>query len=45
MKAYNQMSREELLTLKQELERKYEDVKGKGLKLDMSRGKTGEGTA
>lgn len=39
MKAYNQMSREELLTLKQELERKYEDVKGKGLKLDMSRGK------
>lgn len=39
MKAYNQMSREELLTLKQELEQKYEDVKGKGLKLDMSRGK------
>ncbi len=29
MKAYNQMSREELLTLKQELERKYEDVKEK----------------
>ena len=39
MKAYNQMSREELLTLKKELEQKYEDVKGKGLKLDMSRGK------
>lgn len=39
MKAYSQMSKEELLALKQELEVKYEDVKGKGLKLDMSRGK------
>ena len=33
------MSREELLELKKELEVEFEDVKGKGLKLDMSRGK------
>lgn len=33
------MSREELLELKKELEAKFEDVKGKGMKLDMSRGK------
>jgi len=39
MKAYSQMSKEELLALQQELEAKYEDVKSKGLKLDMSRGK------
>jgi len=39
MKAYSHRSKEELLALKQELEAKYEDVKGKGLKLDMSRGK------
>ncbi len=39
MKPYKEMSREELLTLKAELEKQFEDVKGKGLKLDMSRGK------
>ncbi len=33
------MSREELLELKSRLEKEFEDVKGKGLKLDMSRGK------
>ena len=39
MKAYKEMTKEELLTLKAELEKAYEDAKGKGLKLDMSRGK------
>ena len=39
MKAYQELSREELLSLKSELERAYEEEKGKGLKLDMSRGK------
>lgn len=39
MKAYQEMSRKELLSLKAKLEKEYEDVKGKGLKLDMSRGK------
>ena len=39
IKPYKEMSREELLTLKAELEKQFEDAKGKGLKLDMSRGK------
>lgn len=39
MNAYKELSREELLTLKGELEKQFEDAKGKGLKLDMSRGK------
>ena len=39
MKPYREMSRDELLALKAELDRQFEDVKGKGLKLDMSRGK------
>lgn len=39
MKAYKELSREELLTLKGELEKQFEDAKGKGLKLDMSRGR------
>ena len=39
MKAYKDLSKEELLSLKAELEAAYEDAKGKGLKLDMSRGK------
>ena len=39
MTAYRDMSREELLELKSRLEKEFEDVKGKGLKLDMSRGK------
>lgn len=36
---YNQMSKEELVSLKGELEKKYEEVKSLGLSLDMSRGK------
>ncbi len=39
MKAYKNLSKEELLSLQQELEKAYEDAKAKGLKLDMSRGK------
>ena len=39
MKAYQELTKEELLTLKAELNAAYEDAKGKGLKLDMSRGK------
>ncbi len=39
MTAYRDMSREELLELKSRLEKEFEDVKGKGLELDMSSGK------
>ncbi|MCR5107492.1 MAG: aminotransferase class I/II-fold pyridoxal phosphate-dependent enzyme [Lachnospiraceae bacterium] len=39
MKAYKAMTREELEELKKELEKVYEDVKGKGLSLNMARGK------
>ncbi len=39
MKSYKEMSREELISLKAELEKAFADAKGKGLKLDMSRGK------
>lgn len=39
MKAYGELSREELLALKSQLTAEYEDAKGKGLSLDMSRGK------
>lgn len=39
MAAYKDLSREELLELKNELDLQFQDVKGKGLKLDMSRGK------
>ncbi len=41
MKKYSEMSREELLALEDQLEKEFEDVKGKGLSLDMSRGKPG----
>ncbi len=41
MKAYKDLSREELLALKAELAAAYEKTKGLGLKLDMSRGKPG----
>ena len=41
MKAYRELSKEELLALKEELTKKYEDVKAKGLSLDMSGGKPG----
>lgn len=39
MKAYKNMSKEELQQLQKELSDAYESAKGKGLKLDMSRGK------
>lgn len=39
MKPYSEMSREELEAQKAELTKQFEDAKGKGLKLDMSRGK------
>ncbi len=39
MKAYRELSREELLSLKAELEAAYEKARDRGLKLDMSRGK------
>lgn len=39
MKAYKDLSKEELMQLEKELLAAYEDAKGKGLKLDMSRGK------
>ncbi len=39
MKSYKSMSREELLALQAELEKAYIDAKGKGLSLNMARGK------
>lgn len=39
MKAYVEMSKEELLVLREDLNKEYEEAKAKGLKLDMSRGK------
>ena len=39
MKAYTQMSKEELLELKSDLEKKYQEAKELNLSLDMSRGK------
>lgn len=41
MKAYTDMSRDELLTLKEQLTAEYESHKAKNLSLDMSRGKPG----
>ncbi len=41
MENYRQLDREELLSLKSDLEKKYEEMKAKNLKLDMSRGKPG----
>lgn len=41
MKKYQELTREELIELKEQLVTEYEDAKGKGLKLDMSRGKPG----
>ncbi len=41
MTAYKDLDRETLLALKEQLEKEYEDVKGKGLSLNMSRGKPG----
>lgn len=39
MKSYKELTKEELTKLEAELSASYEEVKGKGLKLDMSRGK------
>lgn len=39
MKAYKELTRDELVSLKAELDKQFIDAKGKGLKLDMSRGK------
>ncbi len=39
MKSYKELSREELKRLQKQLSKAYEEAKGKGLKLDMSRGK------
>lgn len=39
MKAYGMLNKEELLQVQAQLEKEYEDVKKKGFKLDMSRGK------
>ena len=39
MKAYTEMSKEELLALSKDLEAKYQEVKALNLALDMSRGK------
>lgn len=38
---YNEMSRDELVSLKNELVKEYEEIKALGLSLDMSRGKPG----
>mgnify|MGYP003298150123 FL=1 len=38
---YNEMSRDELVSLKNKLEKEYEEIKELGLSLDMSRGKPG----
>ena len=35
MKKYSDMSKEELLTLKAQLDKEYADIKAKGLALDM----------
>lgn len=39
MKPYKEMSKDELVSLKADLDKKFEEAKRKGLKLDMSRGK------
>ena len=41
MKKYQELTRDELLVLKEQLVAEYEEEKAKGLKLDMSRGKPG----
>ena len=41
MEKYSEMSREQLLALKKELDQQYADIKAQGLALDMSRGKPG----
>lgn len=38
MAPYNKLSKEKLKNLKSDLEKQFEEIKKKGLKLDMSRG-------
>ena len=38
MKKYSDMSKEELLTLKAQLDKEFADINAQGLALDMSRG-------
>lgn len=42
MAAFQTLNRDELLKIKDELEKEYEKIKGLGIKLDMSRGKPGK---
>lgn len=42
MSEYSEMSREELIKIKEDLDRQYDQFKSRGLKLDMSRGKPGK---
>ncbi len=42
MKKYSEMTKEELLTLQQELQKQYAEIQARGLSLDMSRGKPGQ---
>ncbi len=42
MSEYSEMSREELMKIKEDLDRQYNQFKSRGLKLDMSRGKPGK---
>ena len=44
MQKYSEMSREQLLDLKKELDQQYADIKAQGLALDMSRGKPAAGS-
>ena len=39
MKKYTEMNHDELLALKKELDKEFEEIKAQGLALDMSRGK------
>ena len=39
MKSFKQMTKEELLEVKEQLDKEYSEAAAKGLKLDMSRGK------
>ncbi|MBP5565377.1 MAG: aminotransferase, partial [Lachnospiraceae bacterium] len=41
MKEYSSLSKEELLVLKEQLNKEYEEAKAKGLKLNMARGLPG----
>ena len=45
MAAYKDLTKEELLELKSGLQAQFEEVKARGLKLDMSKRKTGSSTA